>query len=148
VYAIDVGKGILHWKIRQDPRVIVMEGTNARYVISLPEPVEIVTIDTSFISLKIILPVVRQWFFPTGTSDKAGHIIALIKPQFEAGRFEAARGDGVIRDPVIHQQVVHDVLEFAEGRGFRVNGVIQSPLIGPKGNIEFLTWLTLPPMNN
>jgi 23S rRNA (cytidine1920-2'-O)/16S rRNA (cytidine1409-2'-O)-methyltransferase len=138
VYAIDVGKGILHWKLRQDPRVVVMEDTNARYIQSLPEPMDLVTIDASFISLKILLPVVKDWFRGEGM----GEVIALIKPQFEAGRSEVARGDGVIRDPVVHDQVQHEVLAFAEKEGYAVRGVLRSPLLGPKGNVEFLAWLT------
>ena len=151
VYAIDVGKGILHWKLRNDPRVVVMEETNARYVEILPEPVSLVTIDASFISLKIILPVVKGWFCPPSGSPNSdemggeidGDIIALIKPQFEAGRKVTAKGDGVIRDPEIHRQVLVDVLSFAQNEGFDVRGLIKSPLTGPKGNVEFLTWLSL-----
>jgi 23S rRNA (cytidine1920-2'-O)/16S rRNA (cytidine1409-2'-O)-methyltransferase len=138
VYAIDVGKGILHWKLRNDPRVIVMEETNARYVESLPEPVSLVTLDASFISLKILLPVVKRWL-ASGRGE--GGIIALIKPQFEAGRKDVARGDGVIRDPAIHKQVLLDVLGFAQQEGFQIRGLIKSPLLGPKGNAEFLVWL-------
>jgi 23S rRNA (cytidine1920-2'-O)/16S rRNA (cytidine1409-2'-O)-methyltransferase len=151
VYAIDVGKGILHWKLRTDPRVVVMEETNARYVESLPEPVSLVTIDASFISLKILLPVVKNWFgsnppFPPSLQGKGGEggigqIIALIKPQFEAGRKVTAKGDGVIRDPEIHRQVLGNVLAFAQKEGFGVRGLIKSPLTGPKGNVEFLAWL-------
>lgn len=138
VYAIDVGKGILHWKLRNDPRVVVMEETNARYVESLPEPVSLVTVDASFISLKILLPVVKKWLeLPKG----AGDIVALIKPQFEAGKKDVARGDGVIRDPEIHKQVLLDVLTFAQTEGFQIRGLIKSPLLGPKGNAEFLVWL-------
>ena len=109
VYAIDVGKGILHWKLRNHPRVVVMEGTNARYVEALPEPVSFVSIDASFISLKILLPVVKSWFAIDGggpDTDIQGDVVALIKPQFEAGRKEVARGKGVIRDPIIHQKVL------------------------------------------
>src|SRR5512147_2099333 len=98
VYAIDVGKGILHWKLRNDPRVVVMEETNARFIQSLPEPVSLVTVDASFISLKILLPVIGRWDFAAGTTKEPGEVIALIKPQFEAGRRDVARGDGVIRD--------------------------------------------------
>jgi 23S rRNA (cytidine1920-2'-O)/16S rRNA (cytidine1409-2'-O)-methyltransferase len=142
VYAIDVGKGILHWKLRNDPRMIVMEETNARYVESLPEPVELVTIDASFISLKILLPVVKKWMAFQGKGDRGeGSIIALIKPQFEAGRRDVARGDGVIRDPEVHKQVLLDILDFAQKEGFRVRGLLKSPLLGPKGNAEFLVWL-------
>ncbi len=148
VYAIDVGKGILHWKLRNDPRVIVMEETNARFVESLPEKISLVTIDASFISLKIILPVVKKWFFPLPSFSDEGKmkeersdVVALIKPQFEAGKKEVSRGDGVIRDPNIHKQVLFDVLGFAQAQGFGIRGLIRSPLLGPKGNAEFLVWL-------
>ncbi len=142
VYAIDVGKGILHWKLRNDPRVVVMEETNARYVQSLPEAVSLVTVDASFISLKILLPVIKKWEVVGGkTQEESGDIIALIKPQFEAGKKDVARGDGVIRDPEIHRQVLLDVLGFAQTEGFQIRGLIKSPLLGPKGNAEFLVWL-------
>ena len=141
VYAIDVGQGILHWKLRQDLRVVVMERTNARHVERLPEPVSLVTIDASFISLKILLPVVKGW----GMGGR-GEVIALIKPQFEAGRAAVARGEGVIRDPAIHRQVLQDMLAFAELTGYGVRGLIRSPLLGPKGNAEFLAWLIWPGM--
>ena len=143
VYAIDVGKGILHWKLRQDPRVVVMENTNARHVARLPEPVGLATIDASFISLKILLPVVKGWFAGS-ESDNGGDVIALIKPQFEAGRAEASRGGGVIRDPEVHRQVLLETLDFAEEQGFGLRGLLRSPLLGPKGNVEFLAWLRLP----
>ncbi len=136
VYAIDVGHGVLHWKLRNDQRVVVMERTNARYLESLPEAVDLVTVDASFISLKVLLPVVRGWLPPSG-----GEVIALIKPQFEAGKRQAARGRGVIRDPQVHQRVLLDVLRFARGQGFKVSGLIRSPLKGPKGNLEFLIGL-------
>lgn len=144
VYAIDVGKGILHWKLRNDPRVVVMEETNARYVESLPERVSLVTVDASFISLKILLPVVKKWISPSPLAplpEGEGKIVALIKPQFEASRKDVARGDGVIRDPEIHKQVLLDILNFAEGEGLQIRGLIKSPLLGPKGNAEFLVWL-------
>jgi len=157
VYAIDVGKGILHWKLRNDKRVVVMEETNARYVESLPEKASLVTVDASFISLKIILPVVKRWFalFPPfdqaqdrlssfiedGKMKEERSVIALIKPQFEAGKKDVARGDGVIRDPQIHRQVLIDVLSFAQQEGFSIRRLIKSPLLGPKGNVEFLVWL-------
>ncbi len=99
VYAIDVGYGILHWKLRQDIRVVVMERTNARYVDSLPEPVELVVIDASFISLGLILPAVKKWF-----ADDSGQTVALIKPQFEAGRKAAAVHAGVIKDEAVHRK--------------------------------------------
>ncbi len=148
VYAIDVGKGILHWKLRNYARVVVMEETNARHVESLPEAVSLVTVDASFISLKILLPVIKKWFdFSLRTShsnevkSKKGEVLALIKPQFEAGKKDVARGDGVIRDPEIHRQVLLDVLTFAKQEGFSLRGLIKSPLLGPKGNAEFLVWL-------
>jgi 23S rRNA (cytidine1920-2'-O)/16S rRNA (cytidine1409-2'-O)-methyltransferase len=149
VYAIDVGKGILHWKLRNDPRVVVMEETNARFVESLPEQVTLITVDASFISLKILLPVIKKWtplqlppFSPKMGGEQEGSIVALIKPQFEAGKKDVSRGDGVIRDPEIHKQVLLDVLGFAQQEGFRIRGLIKSPLLGPKGNAEFLAWLS------
>ncbi|MBU4225789.1 MAG: TlyA family RNA methyltransferase [Chloroflexi bacterium] len=144
VYAIDVGKGILHWKLRNNPRMVVMEETNARYVEKLPEAVELVTIDASFISLKILLPVIKGWLLPSPFGRGAGgegEIIALIKPQFEAGRKDVSKGDGVIRNSEIHRQVLTDVLAFAQNEGLGVRGLIKSPLTGPKGNVEFLAWL-------
>jgi 23S rRNA (cytidine1920-2'-O)/16S rRNA (cytidine1409-2'-O)-methyltransferase len=139
VYALDVGKGILHWKLRNDPRVVVMEGTNARFVDRLAEPVTLVTIDASFISLRLLLPVVKQWLTPDPTT--AVGMVALIKPQFEAGRQDVRRGKGVIRDPQVHKQVLMDVLTSAQGKGLSVRGLMRSPLLGPKGNTEFLAWL-------
>ncbi len=144
VYAIDVGKGILHWKIRRDARVVVMEETNARFVRELPEPVSLVTIDASFISLRILLPVVKQWLEPlagSGEDLRTTAIVALIKPQFEAGRRDVARGSGVIRAEEIHRQVLEDVLGFAQAEGLGIRGLLKSPLVGPKGNVEFLVWL-------
>jgi 23S rRNA (cytidine1920-2'-O)/16S rRNA (cytidine1409-2'-O)-methyltransferase len=139
VYAIDVGQGILHWKLRQDRRVVTMEGVNARYIESLPEPADLITVDASFISLSLLLPAVRGWVPPEG-----GQVIALIKPQFEAGREEASRGRGVIRDPGIHRRVLKEVLTTAMDLGYGVHGLMRSPLTGPKGNVEFLAWLRCP----
>ena len=139
VYAVDVGYGILHWKLRNDPRVVIMERTNARFVESFPEPIELVTIDASFISLRILLPPVQKWF-----GERSGEVVALIKPQFEAGRQEVSRGDGVIQDPAVHRQVLEDVLSFTHQLGFGIRGLIRSPLKGPKGNIEFLMHLAYP----
>jgi len=136
VYAIDVGKGLLHWKLRNDKRVVLMEQTNARYVKSLPEDVDLVTIDASFISLKKLVPVIKQWI------NESTKIVCLIKPQFEAGKKEVSRGDGVIRDSEIHRQVLLDVLRFARQEGFHVFGLFKSPLLGPKGNAEFFVWLS------
>jgi len=146
VYTIDVGQGILDWKLRQDRRVLVMEGTNARFIDRLPEPVELVTVDVSFISLKVLLPVIKDWFFSQANNqlNLKGTMIALIKPQFEAGRQQVRRGKGVIRDPAIHLQVLTDVLAFALQQGYGTRGLVRSPLIGPKGNIEFLAWLEYP----
>jgi 23S rRNA (cytidine1920-2'-O)/16S rRNA (cytidine1409-2'-O)-methyltransferase len=149
VYAIDVGQGILHWKLRQDPRVTVMERTNARYLSRLPGAVDLVTIDASFISLKLLLPVVRGWFdMPTSANQAQamirGEVVALIKPQFEAGRRQAARAQGVIRDAAVHSQVLQEVLSAAIQLGYAVTGLMRSPLLGPKGNVEFLAWLAYP----
>jgi 23S rRNA (cytidine1920-2'-O)/16S rRNA (cytidine1409-2'-O)-methyltransferase len=139
VYAIDVGRGILHWKLRQRTDVIVMEGTNARYLERLPEQVDLITIDASFISLRVLLPVVRNWFPESG-----GETIMLIKPQFEAGKPEVDSGKGVIRDPEVHKDVIYKVLNDAELAGYGVNDLLRSPLRGPKGNVEFLASLTYP----
>jgi 23S rRNA (cytidine1920-2'-O)/16S rRNA (cytidine1409-2'-O)-methyltransferase len=133
VFAVDVGYGELHWKLRKDPRVVVMERSNARHIQGFAEPVGLVTIDASFISLRILLPAAASWFGPG-----EGRVVALIKPQFEAGRHDAAKGEGVIRDPAIHRQVLSDVLAAAVEIGFGVRGLIRSPLVGPKGNAEFL----------
>jgi 23S rRNA (cytidine1920-2'-O)/16S rRNA (cytidine1409-2'-O)-methyltransferase len=138
VYAVDVGYGVMHWKLRNDPRVVVMERTNARFIESFEEPVSLVTIDASFISLRIFLPLFKKWF-----GRNSGEVVALIKPQFEAGRKESARGDGVIRDENVHRQVLHEILSAAEKEGYTICGLIRSPLLGPKGNTEFLVHLKL-----
>jgi 23S rRNA (cytidine1920-2'-O)/16S rRNA (cytidine1409-2'-O)-methyltransferase len=132
IYAIDVGKGLLHWKLRNDPRVIAMEENNARFILSLPEPIDLVTIDASFISLKTLLPVIKNWL------NAQGKIIALIKPQFEAGRELAAKGRGVIRDPIVHQEILRDMILFCLDIGLEVLDLEVSPILGPKGNREFL----------
>lgn len=146
VYAIDVGQGILDWKMRRDSRVVVMEGINARYIDRLPEAVELITIDASFISLRVLLPVVKNWFSTVADTPPTmpGRAIVLVKPQFEAGREQVGHGKGVIRDPAIHRQVLLDVLSYASQHGFAVRGLVRSPLIGPKGNVEFLAWLEFP----
>jgi 23S rRNA (cytidine1920-2'-O)/16S rRNA (cytidine1409-2'-O)-methyltransferase len=133
VYAVDVGRGILHWRLRQDPRVVLLESTNARHLDALPEPVDWVTVDASFISLTLILPVVAGWLKP------AGAVVALVKPQFEAGRQSVGRG-GVVRDPEVHRRVLGQVIESLEPLGLGLRGLIRSPLLGPKGNVEFLLW--------
>jgi 23S rRNA (cytidine1920-2'-O)/16S rRNA (cytidine1409-2'-O)-methyltransferase len=154
VYAIDVGHGLLHWNLRNDPRVVLMEKTNARFVETLPEPIDFVTIDASFISLKILLPVVRAWFTPPLSpehvqergegAEVGGEVLALIKPQYEAGRKEAARGKGVVRDPEIHRRVLRETLTFSLEAGYQIKGLGRSPVLGPKGNAEFLAWLATP----
>ncbi len=133
VYAIDAGRGQLHWRLRQDPRVVAMEGTNARYVSALPVEIQIATVDASFISLRLLLPRIFEWL----VSD--GHVIALVKPQFEAGRAQVGKG-GVVKDPEVHRQVLTRVAEAVEAIGFSLRGLISSPLLGPKGNREFLLW--------
>ncbi len=139
VYAIDVGKGQLHFRLRQDPRVVVMEGVNARYLKAedLPEPVDLATIDVSFISLTKVLPAVANILKP------GGQIIALIKPQFEVGPKRVGKG-GVVRDPKLHEEVVDQIKSFAQKLGFKVLGVAESPLLGPAGNKEFLILLEKP----
>ncbi|MRS02548.1 TlyA family RNA methyltransferase [bacterium] len=139
VFAVDVGYGIMHWKLRNHPQVVVMERTNARYVEGFDDPIQLVTIDASFISLRTLLPSVKKWLQQSG-----GQVVALIKPQFEAGRQDAAKGEGVIRDGLVHQRILEQVLSFAVQEGFEIKGLIQSPLTGPKGNIEFLTLLSYP----
>ncbi|NOX62454.1 MAG: TlyA family RNA methyltransferase [Chloroflexi bacterium] len=134
VYAIDVGYGQLHWRLRQDPRVVVMERTNARHLVALPDPIDLVTIDASFISLKLLLPAARRLLRPQGM------IVALIKPQFEAGREQVGKG-GVVRDPAVHRRVLKDMLSWTAEEGFSPQDLIPSPLLGPKGNREFLLWL-------
>jgi 23S rRNA (cytidine1920-2'-O)/16S rRNA (cytidine1409-2'-O)-methyltransferase len=136
VYAIDVGYGQLHWKLRNDPRVSVLERTNARYLTedSLPEQMDWVVTDVSFISLNKIFPAIGRILKETG------QVVALIKPQFEAGR-EYIGKRGVIKDPQIHRQVITRVLEDAEQLGFQIKGLSYSPIRGPEGNIEFLAWL-------
>lgn len=136
VYAIDVGYGQLDYRLRTDPRVVVMERTNARYVAALPEPVSLVVVDASFISLKLLLPVLRGW------AARLADVITLVKPQFEAGKGQVGKG-GVVRDPAVHERVLRDVLDDAAAGGFAPRGLIVSPLKGPAGNVEFLAWLTL-----
>lgn len=138
VYAVDVGHGILHWKIRQDKRVVVLEKTNARYLGEFPDAIDTVTIDASFISAKTLLPVAWRIL-----KKDEGTVILLVKPQFEAGRQESARGEGVIKDPAIHRSVLASVISSATDIGFFPTGLIPSPLKGPKGNREFLLHLGL-----
>lgn len=135
VYAIDVGYGQIDYTLRQDSRVVVIERTNARYLERLDEPVGLVVIDASFISLKLLLPVVRGWL--TDPAD----IVTLVKPQFEAGRKDVGKG-GVVKDSAIHRRVLREVLSFARTLNFSVGGLIMSPLKGPAGNTEFLAWFS------
>jgi len=134
VYAIDVGYGQLAWSLRQDPRVVVMERTNARFLDKLPEPIHLATVDVSFISLELILPRVYDWLMPGGL------IVPLVKPQFEAGRTQVGKG-GVVRDRSVHEQVLYRVLGWSVEHGLSLHGLIPSPITGPAGNVEFLALL-------
>ena len=138
VFAIDVGYGQLDWKIRSDPRVVVMERTNVRYVTpeDLGEPLDLSVIDVSFISLRIVLPVIRTFLKPTG------QVLCLIKPQFEAGKEKVGK-KGVVRDPSIHKEVLDNFVALTKEIGFTILGLTFSPVKGPEGNIEFLAHLTL-----
>lgn len=137
VYAVDVGYNQLDWSLRKDPRVSVMERTNFRYMqpgdLQGPEPA-FASIDVSFISLKLILPPLKQLLAPQG------QVVALIKPQFEAGREKVGKS-GVVRDPRVHQEVLEDILRFAKDIGYAIRGLTYSPIKGGEGNIEFLVHL-------
>jgi len=137
VYAVDVGYGQFDWKLRTDPRVLVFEKTNIRYLEShaLPAPAELATIDVSFISLRLVLLPVRRLLVSTG------QVIALIKPQFEVGKGQIGKG-GVVRSPSEHSRVVDEIVRAAAAVGYTARGVIESPLLGPKGNKEFFLHLT------
>lgn len=139
VYAIDVGYGLLDWELRNHPRVVVLERTNARSLSRLPQRIAFYSADVSFISLKKILPQAASWFLPAG-----GQAVVLIKPQFEATRAEAAAGAGVIRDPEIQRRILGEILDFARAGNYQPRGIIRSPLLGPDGNTEFLAWLVYP----
>ncbi|MDK2823243.1 MAG: rRNA (cytidine1920-2-O)/16S rRNA (cytidine1409-2-O)-methyltransferase [Clostridia bacterium] len=136
VYAIDVGYGQLDWKLRTDSRVINMERTNARYLTpsDLGEQVDFVTIDVAFISLDKILPVIKTIL------KKDGEVVALIKPQFEAGKEKVGK-KGVVKDPDVHWEVIKKVLDLSKGLGFGIKGLTYSPVKGPEGNVEYLLWL-------
>lgn len=133
VYAVDVGYGQLRYRLRQDSRVVVMERTNVRYLEALPEPVAVVTIDVSFISLEHILPVAARLMTPDAD------VVALIKPQFEAGRAKVDRR-GVVKDEGIRREVVLNVIALAGHNGLSLAGLTRSPVVGPAGNEEFLGW--------
>jgi len=141
VYAIDVGYGQLAWSLREDPRVVCMERTNIRYVTpeDIGEAADFSSIDVSFISLKLVLPVVKTLL------KDGGEVLALIKPQFEAGREKVGK-KGVVRDPAVHREVLEDFLSYVSDYGFFCLGVTHSPIKGPEGNIEYLGHLTtIPP---
>ena len=138
VFAIDVGYGQLDWKIRSDPKVVVMERTNVRYVTpeQLGEPLDLSVVDVSFISLKIVLPVIKTFLKPTG------QVLCLIKPQFEAGKDKVGK-KGVVREPETHREVLDNFVALANELEFKILGLTFSPVKGPEGNIEFLAHLTL-----
>jgi 23S rRNA (cytidine1920-2'-O)/16S rRNA (cytidine1409-2'-O)-methyltransferase len=133
VYAVDVGTNQLAWKLRQDPRVVVHEQTNARALTPthIPGPVDVVVCDASFIALSKVLDV------PLSFAREGAHLIALVKPQFEAGRAEVGKG-GVVRDPAVHERVCADAAAWVQSKGWRVLGITPSPITGPEGNVEFL----------
>jgi 23S rRNA (cytidine1920-2'-O)/16S rRNA (cytidine1409-2'-O)-methyltransferase len=135
VYAIDVGYGQIDYTLRQDERVIVIERTNARYLESLAEPVNLVVIDASFISLRLLLPAIQKWLQPQAD------IIALIKPQFEAGKNDVGKG-GIVRETSVHRHVLAHILGFAGERGLHVIQLTRSPIKGADGNVEFLAWFS------
>jgi 23S rRNA (cytidine1920-2'-O)/16S rRNA (cytidine1409-2'-O)-methyltransferase len=138
VYAVDVGRGQLIDRLLRDPRVVSMERTNLRTLESLPEPVQLASLDLSFISLRLVLPVVRRLL------ATAGEVVALVKPQFEAGKASVPRG-GVIRDPAVHVAVLERFAADAQQAGFGMIGLIRSPVLGGDGNVEFLAHLAEPP---
>jgi 23S rRNA (cytidine1920-2'-O)/16S rRNA (cytidine1409-2'-O)-methyltransferase len=135
VYAVDVGHGQLAWKLRQDPRVVVLERVNARYLTAdqVPEPPDIVVCDASFIGLETVLPAAL------GLAKPQAQLVALIKPQFEVGPERVGKG-GVVRDPVLHQEVCERIAAWLTGRGWDVAGIVESPIRGPEGNVEFLVY--------
>ncbi|MEM9683319.1 MAG: TlyA family RNA methyltransferase [Pseudomonadota bacterium] len=134
IYAVDVGKGQLAWKLRQDEHVVVLEGTNARHLTRamVPDDIDLVVCDASFIGLEKVLPI------PLGLTRPGGRLIALIKPQFQAGAADVGKG-GVVRDPAVHERVCRETHEWLETQpGWRVIGTTESPITGPAGNKEFL----------
>jgi 23S rRNA (cytidine1920-2'-O)/16S rRNA (cytidine1409-2'-O)-methyltransferase len=136
VYAIDVGYGQLAWELRTDPRVVVMDRTNIRYLTMLPESPSSAVIDVSFISLRLVLPPVAALIAP------GGWIVCLVKPQFEAGRREVSRGSGVVSDPDVHRRVLSHILAEITNQGvLRAGGLTVSPITGRDGNHEYLLWL-------
>lgn len=136
VYAIDVGYGQLDWSLRKNQRVVVMERTNARYLDALEEKVSFVAIDVSFISLRLILPAVKKWL------EADANIVALIKPQFEAGPKQVGRG-GIVKDTAVHRAVLLELWQWFRENNFGVQGLTTSSLTGADGNVEFLVWLQI-----
>lgn len=134
VYAIDVAQGIIDYRLRQDTRVILLEKTNARYLEMINEEVSLVVIDVSFISLRLILPAVQKWL------AKEADVIALVKPQFEAGKRDVGKG-GIVRDSTVHKRVLTEISKFTQDIGLDVIDLIESPITGQKGNVEYLMWL-------
>jgi 23S rRNA (cytidine1920-2'-O)/16S rRNA (cytidine1409-2'-O)-methyltransferase len=136
VFAVDVGYGILDYRLRADPRVVALERTNIRHLEQLPDGAlaACAVIDVSFISLKLVLPAVRRLIAPDAW------VVALVKPQFEAGAEQVGKG-GVVRDPAVHRAVIEEVLAFAAKLGLTPRGLERSPITGPAGNVEFLAWL-------
>ena len=137
VYAVDVGRGQLDYRLRQDPRVVVMEKLNARYPFQLEEAVDLVTMDVSFISLSKVIPSALEHL------RSGRHLIALVKPQFEAEKGEVGRG-GVIKDPQVHARVLGRTINWATGNGLRLRGLCASPILGDAGNREFFLLLQKP----
>ena len=139
VHALDVGYGQLDWRLRQDPRVEVIERTNVRHIApeQLPAPVDLATVDVSFISLELVLPKLAELV------RRGGEIVALVKPQFEVGKGEVGKG-GVVRDPEAHRAAVERVRRAASALAFVEQGFVESPLRGPKGNREFFLWWKVP----
>jgi 23S rRNA (cytidine1920-2'-O)/16S rRNA (cytidine1409-2'-O)-methyltransferase len=136
VYAVDVGYGQLDYRLRQDKRVVVMERVNARYPFSLPEKVDLATIDLSFISVEKVIPSVAKLL------KDEGHLLVLLKPQFEAKRSEVGRG-GIVRKPLVHARVLGRFISWAVNNGFRLGGLVASPILGAEGNTEFFLLLRL-----
>ncbi len=136
VYSVDVGKGLLHYKLRNDPRVVVMEKTNIRYVKpeEVPEKINFASVDVSFISLTLILPAALELL------DEHKEMVMLIKPQFEAGREKVGK-KGVVRDPAVHEEVIEKIYDFVDSRGLKIMGFDYSPVKGPEGNIEYLIYI-------
>lgn len=141
VYAIDVGSGIMDYRLRIDERIHLLENTNARHLDSLPQRPALVVIDVSFISIRLILPAVKRWV------SAEADVIALVKPQFEVGKGEVGKG-GIVRDASLRRRVLRDIVAFAESLGLHSADVIPSPITGAKGNVEYLLWLRLSASRN